>query len=394
MKEKTGDTMAKVNLDCRSFLAGMLQLILLMPWCSVALAEQDPTRGGIFISGLSQEVTQSQVNKIKQDLQKAENTGASLFLLKINTPGGLLEPTRALIQAILDSPVPVAGFVAPAGARASSAGTYVLSACHIAAMAPATNVGSATPVMLYDDIDEDRRSKMVNDAAAQLRSLAQLRGRNAEWLEQSVTSAKNITASEALQLNVIDLVSVNTDELLQALHGREVEVQGRVVVLDTQAIQTYQSKPFENVSPLMLWTLLGVALVIMELMVTKFIAIFFAGGAFITGIAVWAGLPTTNGLPLIVFTLTSLVLLFAIRARFRHLFVGSSVVHGDSELNSGMIGARVSLVSGFEQSSPGTGMVMYRGSNWQARSDTSLIEPGQVLVISDVQSNTLWIKAE
>jgi len=132
----------------------------------------------------------------------------------------------------------------------------------------------------------------------------------------------------------------------------------------------------------------------MELMVTKFIAIFFAGGAFITGIAVWAGLPTTNGLPLIVFTLTSLVLLFAIRARFRHLFVGSSVVHGDSELNSGMIGARVSLVSGFEQSSPGTGMVMYRGSNWQARSETSLIEPGQVLVISDVQSNTLWIKAE
>lgn len=394
MKEKKSDAMAKVNHYCRSLLAGMLQLILLVLWCCVAMAEQDPAHGGVFISALSQEVTQSQVDKIKDDLQQAENTGASLFLLRINTPGGLLEPTRALIQAILDSPVPVAGFVAPAGARASSAGTYVLSACHIAAMAPATNVGSATPVMLYGDIDEDRRNKMVNDAAAQLRSLAQLRGRNAEWLEQSVTSAENITASEALQLNVIDLVAVNTDELLEALHDREVEVQGRVVVLDTQAIQTYQSKPFENLSPLMLWTLLGVALVIMELMVTKFIAIFFAGGAFITGIAVWAGLPTTNGLPLIVFTLTSLVLLFAIRARFRHLFVGSSVVHGDSELNSGMIGARVTLVSGFEEGSPGSGLVMYRGSNWQARSDTSLIEPGQVLVISDVQSNTLWIKAE
>ncbi|MEC8821284.1 MAG: hypothetical protein VYA08_10350, partial [Pseudomonadota bacterium] len=163
MKEKTGDTMAKVNLDCSSFLVGMLQLILLMPWCSVALAEQDPTRGGIFISGLSQEVTQSQVNKIKQDLQKAENTGASLFLLKINTPGGLLEPTRALIQAILDSPVPVAGFVAPAGARASSAGTYVLSACHIAAMAPGTNLGAATPVTLAPEPKESEQPKKLKD---------------------------------------------------------------------------------------------------------------------------------------------------------------------------------------------------------------------------------------
>jgi membrane-bound serine protease (ClpP class) len=393
MEERVGDTMAKMNRGLR-LLAGIWQLMLLCSWCGVTMAEAAPTRGGIFISELSQDVTQNQVNKIKEDLQQAENTGASLFLLKINTPGGLLEPTRALIQAILDSPVPVACFVAPAGARASSAGTYVLSACHIAAMSPATNVGSATPVSLYGDIDEDKRSKMVNDAAAQLRSLAQLRGRNAEWLEQSVASAENITASEALQLNVIDLVAINTDDLLQALHGREVQIQGRAVVLDTQSIQTYQSKPFENVSPLVLWTLLGVALVIMELMVTKFIAIFFAGGAFITGIAVWAGLPTTNGLPLIVFTLTSLALLFAIRARFRHLFVGSSVVHGESELNSGMVGARVTLVSGFEQGSPGSGLVMYRGSNWQARSDTSLIEPGQVLVISDVQSNTLWIKVE
>lgn len=378
----------------RQFFKHILQLSVLIIWSGNALAEDNSVGGSIFISELSQEVTQSQVDKIKDDLQQAESNGASLFLLKINTPGGLLEPTRALIQAILDSPVPVVGFVAPAGARASSAGTYVLSACHIAAMSPATNVGSATPVILYGDVEADMRSKMVNDAAAQLRSLAQLRGRNADWLEQSVTSAENITASEALQLNVIDLVAVNTDELLAALHGREVDIQGGRVVLNTTSLKTYQAAPFENVSPLVLWTLLGVALVIMELMVTKFIAIFFAGGAFITGIAVWAGLPTTNGLPIILFTLSSLVLLFAIRARFSHLFVGTETVHGDSELNSEMIGARVTLVSGFEKGSPGIGQVMYRGSNWQARSTTGVIARDKVVVISDVQSNTLWIEVE
>jgi len=378
----------------RQFFKHILQLSVLIIWSGNALAEDNSVGGSIFISELSQEVTQSQVDKIKDDLQQAESNGASLFLLKINTPGGLLEPTRALIQAILDSPVPVVGFVAPAGARASSAGTYVLSACHIAAMSPATNVGSATPVILYGDVEADMRSKMVNDAAAQLRSLAQLRGRNADWLEQSVTSAENITASEALQLNVIDLVAVNTDELLAALHGREVDIQGGRVVLNTTSLKTYQAAPFENVSPLVLWTLLGVALVIMELMVTKFIAIFFAGGAFITGIAVWAGLPTTNGLPIILFTLSSLVLLFAIRARFSHLFVGTETVHGDSELNSEMIGARVTLVSGFEKGSPGIGQVMYRGSNWQARSATGVIARDKVVVISDVQSNTLWIEVE
>ena len=378
----------------RQLFKRILQLSLLIIWCGNALADDNPIGGSIFISELSQEVTQSQVDKIKDDLQQAETNGASLFLLKINTPGGLLEPTRALIQAILDSPVPVVGFVAPAGARASSAGAYVLSACHIAAMSPATHVGSATPVILYGDIEADMRSKMVNDAAAQLRSLAQLRGRNADWLEQSVTSAENITASEALQLNVIDLVAVNADELLAALHGREVAIQGGRVVLDTASLTTYQAAPFENVSPLVLWTLLGVALVIMELMVTKFIAIFFAGGAFITGIAVWAGLPTTNGLPVILFTLSSLILLFAIRARFSHLFVGTETVNGDSELNSEMIGARVTLVSGFEKGAPGIGQVMYRGSNWQARSSTEVIARDKVLVISDVQSNTLWIEVE
>jgi len=378
----------------RLLFRNVLPLSLLMAWSSTTLADDNPVPGRLFISELSQEVTQSQVDKIKQDLLEAESNGASLFMLRINTPGGLLEPTRVLIQAILDSPVPVVCFVAPAGARASSAGTYVLSACHVAAMSPATNVGSATPVVLYGDIEDDRRNKMVNDAAAQLRSLAQLRGRNADWLEQSVTSAQNITASEALQLNVIDLVAVNTDQLLAALHGREVTIQGEMIVLDTLSLKTYQSAPFENVSPLVLWTMLGVALVIMELMVTKFIAIFFAGGAFITGIAVWAGLPTTNGLPVIVFTLSSLVLLFAIRARFRHLFVGTETVRGDSELNREMIGARVTLVSGFEKESPGIGQVLYRGSHWQARSEIDVITPDKVVVISDVQSNTLWIEVE
>ena len=187
----------------------------------------------VMVSSLKGEVNNGSVDQVIEDLENAEATSSHLFVLKIDTPGGYIEPTRRLVQAILDSPVPVVGYVAPAGARAGSAGTFILSACHIAAMSPATNVGSAKPIMLtFGDPDPDLKDKLINDAAAQMRSLAQLRDRNAEWLESAVVDSKNITADEALELGVIDLIAPNQSELLKRLDGRTVELAGDSIMLD------------------------------------------------------------------------------------------------------------------------------------------------------------------
>ena len=129
--------------------------------CCMALSGSPVSADSVWVSELQNEVTSGQVDKIKADLISAEKSGAALFVLRIDTPGGAMEATRILVQAILDSQVPVAAYVAPAGARASSAGTYILSAAHIAAMSPATNIGSAKPVVLsFGDIDEDMKQKL------------------------------------------------------------------------------------------------------------------------------------------------------------------------------------------------------------------------------------------
>jgi membrane-bound serine protease (ClpP class) len=164
---------------------------------------------------------------------------------------------RAIVKAINASQVPVVGFVAPSGARAASAGTYILYACHVAAMAPGTNLGAATPVQIGGlpgggtpekskpaDKGEDQddkptetgdamKHKLVNDAVAYIRSLAQLRGRNAEWAEKAVREAASLPAEEALQLGVVDLLARDLDELLRKLDGRVVKISGGEVTLDT-----------------------------------------------------------------------------------------------------------------------------------------------------------------
>src|SRR5512143_1026557 len=142
-------------------------------------------------------------------LDKAIEDRVQLVVIEMDTPGGLDTSMRDIIKAILASPVPVATYVSPQGARAASAGTYILYASHIAAMAPATNLGAATPIELgsADDKSGDTRMhKVMQDAAAYIRGLAELRGRNAEWAERAVRDAVSLPASEALKLNVIDLI--------------------------------------------------------------------------------------------------------------------------------------------------------------------------------------------
>ena len=210
----------------------------------------------------------------------ARERGAPFVILRLDTPGGLDAAMRDIVKEVLASPVPVIGYVAPSGARAASAGTYILQACHVAAMAPATTLGSATPVSLGglpkipsgddDPPTEDETApadggeqqespaasdtevpepadtmerKLINDAAAYLRGLAMLRGRNAEWAERAVRAADNLTAEEALQQDVIDLTATDVTDLIGRLHGRSVEVLGESVQLDTTGLSADVLEP-------------------------------------------------------------------------------------------------------------------------------------------------------
>ncbi len=181
-------------------------------------------------------------------LEEADDSNAEALLVCMDTPGGLMESSRGITKAFLNSDVPVIVYVSPHGARAGSAGVFITMAAHVAAMAPGTNIGAATPVTMdgggllpgkeADSTkargnDEAMRAKVTNDAIAQARAIAEQRGRNADWAEKAVREAASITATEALELNVIDLIAETEDELLLLIDGREVETVKGVHVLRT-----------------------------------------------------------------------------------------------------------------------------------------------------------------
>jgi len=212
---------------------------------------------------------------ILRGLAQAQERNAIVAILKLDTPGGLDSSMRDIIQAILASPVPVIGYVAPDGARAASAGLYLLYACHLAAMAPATNLGAATPVQIgglllssppsREPAREPAASKpgepsttpleaapapagamerkLINDARAYIRSLGQLRGRNVEWAEKAVTEAASLSARDALQQSVIDLIAADMADLLRQADGRQVTVAGGNQSLATQGLTVETLQP-------------------------------------------------------------------------------------------------------------------------------------------------------
>ena len=177
---------------------------------------------------------------VSQEIHQANKEQQALIVLNMDTPGGLDTSMRQIIKKIQSSHVPVASYVSPSGSRAASAGTFITIASHIAAMAPGTNIGAAHPVNMMGGNNEQESTmdkKVVNDAAAYIRSLAELRNRNSHWAELAVVKSVSISAEEAKRLNVIDLIAGNVKALILAIDGREIQTASGPMILKTGRLE-------------------------------------------------------------------------------------------------------------------------------------------------------------
>jgi membrane-bound serine protease (ClpP class) len=237
---------------------------------------------------------------IVRELQAVNPDDVGLVVLRMNTPGGLDTSMRKIISAILASPVPVATFVAPSGARAASAGTYIAYASAIAAMAPGTNIGAATPVQLgggsllpgseqkpqskNGESEDTETRKIINDAVAYIRSLATVNGRNADWAADAVRSAVSLPASEALSLHVIDVIAKDVPDLLRQIDGRTVNVNGKPQRLATAGLTVERTPPGWRTELFALVTDPDVAFILMLIGIYGIVLEFFSPGAVAPGL--------------------------------------------------------------------------------------------------------------
>lgn len=244
-------------------------LALIVLALSFSPSQGDPSQQPIWLLSVQGAIGPAIADYIDRGIGSARDDQAQLVIIQMDTPGGLDKSMRHIIQTILASEIPVATFVAPSGARAASAGTYILYASHIAAMAPGTNLGAATPVQIGapslpnpakpdkpnqpppEKTDKDSapepattmERKVINDAAAYIQSLAELRGRNVEWAIAAVRSAKSLSAQQAVSNNVIDLIANDLDNLISQLDGFTLTINNREITLATADAELVQHQP-------------------------------------------------------------------------------------------------------------------------------------------------------
>ncbi len=334
-------------LKSLSIIRMALAALAIVTGFGVAVGQQaggDAPQPIALIAEITGPIGPATTHHVERVIEAARDRDAAVLILQINTPGGLADAMREIISEILISPVPVVGYVSPPGAHAASAGTYILYATHVAAMAPGTNLGAATPVSIGapsppggqpadrdppergdggdtagDDEpaaednplaeripwlapDEAMTAKATNDAVALIRSLAEMHGRNADWAESAVREAASLSSAQALEENVIDLVAADVDELLEAIDGRKVTVNKAELVLRTRGLT------LERIEMDPITRLLGVlsnpniALILMMIGVYGLIFEFWNPGAVAPGvvgaICLTLGLYSLNQLPL------------------------------------------------------------------------------------------------
>jgi membrane-bound serine protease (ClpP class) len=314
---------------------------------------------------------------VVRELHDLKPSETRLVIIRMNTPGGLDTSMREIIRAILASPIPVASYIAPSGARAASAGTYITYASAIAAMAPGTNLGAATPIQMGglpqlpgrtpaqpegqkgqdkasgskgespEPADTETR-KMVNDAVAYIRSLAELNGRNADWAAQAVRSAVSLPASEALKLHVIDVIADDLPNLLRQIDGRTVTVAGKSERLATAGLEIVNAAPDWRTELLAIITNPNIAFILMLLGVYGLIFEFLSPGAVAPGligaISLLVALYALNLLP-INYAGAALVLL-GIGLMVAEAHIGSFGVIGLGGVIAFVIGATMMFPSG------------------------------------------------
>ncbi len=220
--------------------ACLLALFLL---CCIAgtvgqVAAQQSDSANALVVEISGTINPVKVRYLERALQQARAAGAPLLVIRLNTPGGLLQSTREMVELQLESDIPTVVYVSPAGSQAGSAGTFLAAAANFAVMSPGTNIGAATPVSATgEEMGETLANKVTNDAAALLRSIAEERGRNGESLEKTVTRGASFTASEAVNLGMVDFIAADEAELLKKLDGLEVTTRDRVWTLNTGSLE-------------------------------------------------------------------------------------------------------------------------------------------------------------
>lgn len=244
------DTVLPSKLSLSFFVQLALFVLLAVAANPMPSSAQGAYAAVIPIKGI---INPAMASYFDRALSQAEQSGAAVAIIEMDTPGGLDTSMRDIIKRVIASRIPVVVYVAPSGARAGSAGVYITYSAHIAAMAPSTNIGSAHPVAIdqtggEQQLSDDMRQKVTNDAVAYIKGLAQLRGRNADWAEQAVRQSVNVTAPEAVNLKIVNLVADDVPQLLEKIDGTNVSLSSGEVTLKTKGlpVQRLEMTPIES----------------------------------------------------------------------------------------------------------------------------------------------------